>query len=50
MKTRMYVAQGTKLQGENKKEEVTPLRHHLFYGRDKIDMTSEGSTIAREKA
>jgi len=37
-------------QGENKKE-VTPLRHHLFYGRDKIDMTAEASSIrSRDKA
>ena len=36
--------------GENEKE-VTPLRHHLFYGRDKIDMTAEASSIRlRDKA
>jgi len=33
------------------KKEVTPLRHHLFYGRDKIDMTAEASSIrSRDKA
>jgi|GEM_PF-3759478 len=36
--------------GENEKE-VTPLWHHLFYGRDKIDMTAEASSIrSRDKA
>ena len=35
---------------ENEKE-VIPLRHHLFYGRDKIDMTAEASSIrSRDKA
>ena len=36
--------------GKNEKE-VTPLRYHLFYGRDKIDMTAEASSIrSRDKA
>ena len=36
--------------GENEKE-MTPLRYHLFYGRDKIDMTAEASSIrSRDKA
>ena len=40
----------TKQQGKNEKE-VTPLRYHLFYGRDKIDMTAEASSIrSRDKA